>query len=112
MTLRSYTTMDRVVAALLLAMLLLIVLSWFSNLIAKFLFESAWSLAHSVAICVAMTAWMVKGGATSKLWNWLPPLWPWGYVAKSYVTRWILVAVLIAGAMTGVIVEFLSPIAT
>jgi len=110
MTLRSMTALDRIVAVLLLSMIALIFLSWWSLPLSRFVFESPFVLCYSVVTCVALVAWMTKGGANSGLWNWLPPLWPWGYVAKSAWARWTLIVFLVAGTMTGVVAQLTSPL--
>ena len=110
MALRSLSTPDRIVAGLLLSMIALVVLSWWSLSVSRFVVESPIVVGYSVATCVALVAWMAKGGANSGLWNWLPPLWPWGYIAKSALARWVLIGFLVAGTMAGVVARLASPL--
>jgi len=51
--------------------------------------------------CVLLLVWMWRGGATSPLWNWLPPFWPWGRRVQSSAGRWLVVLALVAGTVAG-----------
>ena len=52
---------------------------------------------------IILPLWVITGGATSGLWNWLPPFWPWGKTVKSKWGRWSLVAVMELVVILGVI---------
>jgi len=110
MALRLLTALDRIVAALLLSTIALIVLSWWSLSVSRFVFESPLVLGYSVVTCAALVVWMTKGGANSGLWNWLPPFWPWGYIVKSAWARWLLVGFLVAETMAVVVAQLTSPL--
>ncbi len=51
--------------------------------------------------------WMVRGGAESTLWSWLPPFWPWGYITKSSAGRWLVILAMALGSTVGVIANAL-----
>jgi hypothetical protein len=58
----------------------------------------------AVAGCVLMLAWMaLAGGAHSKLWDFLPPCWPWGRFLSGPVSRWVLVLLLVSGTVMGIL---------
>jgi hypothetical protein len=110
MALRSLTPLDRIVAALLLTMIALIVVSWWSLSVSRFVFESPVVMIYSIVTCAALVVWMTKGGANSELWNWLPPFWPWGYIAKAAWARWAIVGFLVAGSVAGIVAELTAPL--
>jgi len=59
--------------------------------------------------CVLMLLWMWRGdGAHSRIWNWLPPFWPWGRTLKGSISRWALVLFMIAGTACGVVLGRIS----
>jgi glycerol uptake facilitator-like aquaporin len=61
------------------------------------------AVGFSVAYCSLLIARMLGGGAQSPLWNWLPPLWPWGRIVQSNTGRWIFVLVMLVGAVAGTV---------
>jgi hypothetical protein len=44
---------------------------------------------------------MLRGGANSSLWKWLPPFWPWGRILVSSGTRWCFVLVMVGASALG-----------
>jgi hypothetical protein len=62
----------------------------------------------AVTYCVLLLVWMAKGGWASPLWSWLPPFFPWGFIAKSRGLRWAVVLVLIAGTTVGLVATLLA----
>src|ERR1017187_5200016 len=60
----------------------------------------------AVAGCVLMFCWMwFADGARSRVWQWLPPFWPWGRLLTGTASRWGLVVLLILGTVLGVLSE-------
>jgi hypothetical protein len=95
----STTKLDRVVAVWTILGFSLVVAS---SLIPFTPEPFVWS-AYAAIECVVLLVWMQKGGATSSLWNWLPPFWPWGYVVRFRAGRWTLVFILVCGVTIGLI---------
>jgi hypothetical protein len=69
------------------------------------------AVALGFAYCSLLIGWMLGDGAQSPLWNWLPPLWPWGWVVQSRVGRWIVVLALTAGTIAGIVSVLFFPAA-
>ena len=66
-------------------------------------FENA-ATVLALAGCILMLSWMWFGdGARSKVWDFLPPFWPWSRYAAGPVSRWVIVILLVAGTLAGVI---------
>ena len=61
----------------------------------------------ALVVCILMMSWMFKGGAKSALWLWLPPfcLFP-----KIEWIRWLVVVGMVAGTLTGIILNVYSAI--
>jgi hypothetical protein len=58
----------------------------------------------AAAGCLLMLSWMgLADGARSKLWDFLPPFWPWGRFACTSVARWVLVLLVVAGTIMGIV---------
>ena len=55
----------------------------------------------SMLACALVVVWMVKGGAKSQLWHWLPPFWPWGRAVTSPSGRWLVVLAMVGGSVAG-----------
>jgi len=69
------------------------------------------AIMNGIAIsgCILLFVWMWLGdGARSKIWNWLPPFWPWGRILSGRISRWALVLFLIAGTVCGIVSKSLS----
>jgi glycerol uptake facilitator-like aquaporin len=102
----AHTNLDRAIVGL-----TLIVVIWtfagsqFSE--SRAVYERV-AIGFSVAYCSLLITRMLSGGAQSPLWNWLPPLWPWGRIIQSNTGRWIFVIVMLAGTVAG-IVQILFP---
>jgi hypothetical protein len=60
-----------------------------------------WAVPLAIVTWPILLLWMFRGGATSPLWTWLPPFWPWGRMITARFGRWCLVLVLIAGSVLG-----------
>ena len=63
--------------------------------------------AYTGVSCIILIVWMLRGGAESSLWNWLPPFWPISRSVPSSEGRWLVVLAMVAGAVIGGTLQFL-----
>ena len=65
------------------------------------------TLAYTGVGCIILIVWMLRGGAESSLWNWLPPFWPISRSVSSPEGRLLVVLGMVAGAVIGGTLQFL-----
>lgn len=59
--------------------------------------------------CLLMLSWMwFADGAHSRVWNWLPPFWPWGRFLTGTASRRGLVLLLVLGTILGLLSEWFT----
>ena len=97
----AYTSLDRAIIGLTLAMVVWI---FFGPLMVEGgETQSLIAIALGALYCFLLVARMLRGGAQSPIWNWLPPLWPWGRIVQSSTGRWMVVLALAAGTTVGIV---------
>jgi hypothetical protein len=110
MSVGAYTTLDRMIIAVTAVTVVWIFTGSLS--VENGEMQGRLAIAFGALYCSLLVARMVGGGASSRIWNWLPPLWPWGLVVKSSTGRWIVVLALVAGTTAGIVSMLLFPVAT
>lgn len=60
-------------------------------------------LAYVFLNCLVLLTWMTLGGSASPLRKWLPPFWPWGYVFRRAVERWVVVSIFAVASVIGAV---------
>jgi hypothetical protein len=106
MAARRLTRLDWIVALDTVVILALVILHPNSSTLPGAAFVR-FTLAYTGVSCVILIVWMLRGGAESSLWNWLPPFWPISRGVPSSEGRWLVVLAMVAGAVVGGTLQFL-----
>lgn len=102
---RPMRTMDWFIVALVICAVALPFLLASTRIDSRQPIETAGNVLAAVG-CVLMLSWMwFADGAHSRVWNWLPPFWPWGRILTGTVSRWGLVVLLEIGTVLGILSE-------
>jgi hypothetical protein len=109
MSVSAYTALDRTIIGLALALIAWIFVGPY--MVENTVVQGRVAIAFGALYCSLLVARMLGGGARSPIWNWLPPLWPWGRLVSSPTGRWIVVLALVAGTIAGIVSLIFFPAA-
>lgn len=91
--------LDNIVAAVTIAgFVLTIAIPYLPSAVSSYI-----AAAYAISEGVLLLVWMRRGGASSSLWNWLPPLWPCGRRIRSAMGRWILIVIFVGAIAAGLV---------